>query len=340
MEGLGRASGRAEAGISTAPQNAIPAGKKSGFGRRRNGALSDMFPRCGNARCGSGAIRLWRNRRAPIFEGRWACSRDCLEAMVEAAIRREARTGGAAGTWTHRIPLSLMLLNQGSISEAQLREVAGQKNDSGGDAVRLEEWLLTSGVLSEAALTRAISAQWGCPVFTLSDRCSEALTSALPPFLAEALGALPVRVSGLLYLAFAEKVDRSLSYAVEHITGFRVAAGIARGSEFRREQDRFLACHAPKTRFLDAEQQGALVQGIVSLLEEKRPMEARLARVHDLWWLRVWQEERGGGGLPDCEAVEDWLATSGGRAAEESELEETAGPPIRKAEGSGASCRE
>ncbi|MGA7524139.1 MAG: hypothetical protein WBW84_16930 [Acidobacteriaceae bacterium] len=274
-----------------------------------------MFPRCGYPRCSSGAIRLWRSRRTPVFEGRWSCSPGCLHAMVEAAIGREGsgeRPG--SGEWTPRVPLGLVLLEQGRISEEQLRKARGSRQsteEASGEDVRLEEWLLNSGILSETALTRAISAQWNCPVFALSQTRSEEMISALPPFLAEALGALPVRVSGgrLLYLAFSGRIDRSLSYAVEHVTGLRVAAGMARESELRREQARFLAGASPKTRFLEAEDRRALAGEMAAWIEAERPVEARLARVHELWWLRIWHREQGGAALPAREAVEDLLAT-------------------------------
>jgi len=253
---------------------------------------------------------LWRSRRAPVFEGRWACSPVCLRAMVGAAVHREGRGEARAAGWTHRVPLRLMLLEQGRISEEQLRQAGRRPADREREAAELEEWLLHSGVLGEAALTRAISAQWNCPVFSLSATRPAEVAAAIPGFLAEALGALPVAVAGgrLLYLAFAQGIDRSLSYAVEHMTGLRVASGIARESEFRREQARFLAGRLPRARFLEARDRSALAQKMADWIEEERPIDARLARVHEQWWLRIWRREEPATVLPACEAVEDLLA--------------------------------
>lgn len=297
-----------------------------------------IFPRCGNPSCRSGPLRLWRSRRAPVFEGRWACSPECLRDRVEAAIAREGREDRPASEWAPRIPLRLMLLEQGRISEEQLRGNGPSIRESG----RLEEWLLNSGVLKEAALTRAISAQWNCPVFSLSAVHAEEMAVAVPPFLAEAMGALPVRVSGkeLLYLAFSGRIDRSLIYAVERMTGLRVAAGIAGASEFSREQERFLSGRAPGIQLLEADDRRALAQRMVAWMEEQRPVEARLARVHELWWLRIWHGEAGKAVLPDCATVEDLMATVGPPVEKSRGLEENAVPPIRNAGGSGASCRE
>jgi hypothetical protein len=85
-----------------------------------------------------------------------------------------------------------MLLEQGRLSEQQLREAIESRKrnaEATGEAVRLEDWLLSSGILNETALTRAISAQWNCPVFSLSANRQEEVGATLPPFLAEALGA-------------------------------------------------------------------------------------------------------------------------------------------------------
>jgi hypothetical protein len=238
--------------------------------------------------------------------------------MVEAAMAREGHGDGWESEWRHRIPLRLMLLEQGRISEERLRQAGqvGQRAvEAGEEGMPLEEWLLSSGLLSEAALARAIGAQWNCPVFSLPESRSEETMAAIPPFFAEALGALPVRVSGgrLLYLAFSERIDRSLSYAVERVTGLRVAAGIARESEFRREQARFLQAPAPRTIFLQAADRRALAGEMAAWIEKEQPVEARLARVHELWWLRIWRRAQGSAALPDCAGVEDLLATVGGR---------------------------
>lgn len=299
--------------------------------------LSAMFPRCGDPKCRRGPVRLGRNRRAPVFEGRWACSPECLRAVVEAAITREGQEERTGSAWIPRMPVGLILLEQGRIREEHLRQARRNRQGSSvanGGALRMEEWLLNSGLLSEAALTRAMGAQWNCPVFSLTQRNSAEMTAAVPPFLAEALGALPVRIAGgkLLYLAFSERIDRSLSYAVEHVTGLRVAAGIARKSEFGPEQARYLAAGAPRTRLLEAGSRRALAGELAAWLEQEQPVEARLARVHELWWLRIWRS-RQGAALPAAAMVEDLLATVGGQ-----ELEENAVPPIRKAEDGGASC--
>jgi hypothetical protein len=215
--------------------------------------------------------------------------------------------------------MGLMLVEQGRITPEQLHAaLEGQRSaaEETGEATRLGEWLLRSGVLSEPALTRALSAQWNCPVFSLAGYRPEEMTAAMPRFLSEAVGALPVRAPGgkVLYIAFSGHIDRSLSYAIGRMTGLRVAAGIAPDSEFRGAQERFIATEGPVTRFLEAASSWVLVRAITKLIESEKPVEARLARIHDYYWLRMWRRAAERPGLPARDAVEDLIATFGAGA--------------------------
>jgi hypothetical protein len=286
-------------------------------GDERSGLRAGLFPRCANPRCATGWMHLWRSRKVPGFEGRWACSAECMGELVASAVRREMDGGDAVPPpHPHRLPMGLMLVEQGRISPAQLREALDNQQKSveaTGEKVRLGEWLVRSGVLGEPALTRALSAQWNCPVFPLSGYRPEEVAAAMPRFLSEACAALPVRAARgrLLYVAFSGRIDRSLSYALERMTGLRAVAGLARDSEFGSAQARFLATPAPRTRFLEAASSWVLVRAITKQIESTKPEEARVARIHDYYWLRTWRHASHGPGLPTCEVVEDLLATVG-----------------------------
>jgi hypothetical protein len=276
-----------------------------------------LFSHCANPRCTMGWIRLWRSRRVPGFEGRWACSFECMGELVASAVRRETDFGRSlAAPRPHRLPMGLMLVEQGRITPGQLRtalEGRQQAIEQTGETIRLGEWLMRSGVLSEPALARALSAQWNCPIFSLESYRPEEVAAVMPRFFSEVFGALPVRVSGgkLLYMAFSERIDRSLSYALERIGGLPVTAGIVPDSEFVRAQARLLATAAPRSRYLEAASSWVLARSITRLIESRKPVEARLARIHDYYWLRMfWRGAPGAGPLP-LDAIEDVLCTVG-----------------------------
>ena len=293
---------------------------RSGVARRdepaedRAGAL---FSRCANPRCATGWMRLWRSRRGPGFEGRWACSAACMQELVAAAVRREMDGEGPAEL-VHRLPVGLVLLEQGRITQAQLREaLEAQRRTAGteGESARLGEWLMGSGVLSESALTRGLSAQWNCPVFGLEGWNPNEVAWVAPRILVEAMEALPVRVRGgkLLYLAFSSRIDRSLAYALERMTGMRVAAGIAPESELLDARARYRETPAPAARYIEAGSSWLLARELARRIEEQKPAEARLVRVHDFFWLRLWRRRAEPPAIPALEDVEDMIGTVGAR---------------------------
>ena len=68
-----------------------------------------LFATCANPHCGSGWLHLWRRREAPVFEGGWCCSSDCMAARVASALGREMDGRASAGeSHRHRIPLGLV----------------------------------------------------------------------------------------------------------------------------------------------------------------------------------------------------------------------------------------
>jgi len=233
--------------------------------------------------------------------------------MVTGAVRREMDRGSMA-PHRHSLPMGLLLVEQGRLTPGQLREALEEQRHAAGESEetrRLGEWLIERGVLDEAALARALSAQWNCPVLTL-DACSPGeVAGALPRFLAEATGALPVRVAGgrLLYLAFAGGLDRGLIAALEAMTGVRVAAGIVPDSAFAPAQRAYLECVAPRAHFLEAGNSWLLARALARRIEAERPVEARLRRVHGWFWLRMWR--RPPAGLPRPEDVEDVIGALG-----------------------------
>lgn len=279
-----------------------------------------MFPRCGNPACATGWLHLWRNRRVPAFEGRWACSPACMRALVALALRREKSAGGVSGGWSHRIPIGLLLVEQGRITAAQLRDaLEGWRNRDAekGDRMRLGAWMVESGLLTEPALTRGLSAQWNCAAFSLAHYRPEETASVMPRILVEAFGAVPVRAAaGRVDLAFCGAIDRSLSYAVERATGWRVTAGIAGDRAFRRAQGQYLETPGPRMRCIEAADPLSLARAIAEQIEREKPVEARLVRVHRDIWLRLWRSLAPEPGLAGRSDVEDVLCVQQGSGPE------------------------
>lgn len=285
---------------------------------RISGCRAGLLPVCANPGCRAGWLRLWRSRSTPAFEagweGGWSCSAECTRSLVEAALQRERDGRGPARvsapeSHRHRIPLGLAMLEQGWITAEQLRRaLAAQKAAGQG---RLGVWLRGQGV-DESLITRALGLQWSCPVLAVDAAEVLGLTALVPRLFVDAFGALPLRVAAgrILYLGFEDRLDPGLALALERITGLRVESGLVQESRFRIAHGRALDAAYPPAELVEASSESALATVFARRIERARPVEARLVRVHDCLWLRMWLRPQTGA-VPVPESVRDVIASLG-----------------------------
>ncbi len=315
MPFLGRRAAKLEpsepAGPRGGEQHAGADPETSGFGasffKRPKPAL---LRTCANPNCDSGWLHLIRRRSGPVFEGGWSCSANCTHAMVEKAIRRERESRGASSSEgrRHRIPLGLVMLEQGWISAGQQRRAVEAQRTAGGG--RLGGWLVGREGVPEELVTRALGLQWSCPVLGVDQHDPEAMTGFLPRLFIDAFGALPLRATAgrLLYMGFEERLDAALALAVERMTGMRVESGLVQGSLFRAAHTRMLAARFPRVELIEATSEPAAAQAIARSIEKTRPLNARLVRAHECLWLRMWTRPTTGP-YPDPAAVRDLICS-------------------------------
>jgi len=266
-----------------------------------------VLPICVNPACGSGWLRLWRPRQAPVFEGGWLCGAACARAVVLTAVAREMDgRQEEVVVHRHRIPLGLVLVSQGAITPEQLKAALSKQKVSGG---RVGMWLRREHGVEERAVTRGLAAQWGCPVLLLDNHTPAKMASLVPRLFLEVFGVLPLRQAGtrLLYLGYADRIDRCVDFAIERMTGLRVEAGLVDGAEFGRAHARILDEVFPPARLIEAEGREALAASFTRIIEAAKPTESRLVRIRDYYWLRMWRRGAGMEARPD--SVEDVLGS-------------------------------
>lgn len=297
------------AGLRTELQEAIRQDRSSGPWSAREGRRPSIFATCANPECGSGWLKLLRSRSGPVFESGWSCSAGCTATRVEAGVRREMEARGHADeSHRHRIPLGLAMLEQGWITGGQLRGALEAQKAAGGG--RLGQWLVRQQGVSEQLVTRALGLQWSCPVLGMELHDSEGLTALLPRLFVDAFGALPLRVAAgkILYLGFEARLDPVLALAVERMTGLRVESGLVQESLFRPAHARMLNAKFPAVELIETNSEPALVQALSRRVEQVRPVESRLVRMHDCLWLRMWLYPQKGP-LPEAGSIEDLICS-------------------------------
>ena len=169
-----------------------------------------------------------------------------MAARVAWALNREMDGRGSPREGhRHRIPLGLVLLEQGWITNQDLRAALQLQKDAGGG--RLGRWLVESRSASQENVTRALGLQWGCPVLAMEFHHPEGLTALVPRLFVDAFGALPLRVAAgrILYLGFEDHLDAALALALERMTGLEVVGGLVQEPAFRPAHSRLLEARFP-----------------------------------------------------------------------------------------------
>ena len=223
------------------------AGRDFSFDAGRSGPVSLLakkFPRlrrilrtCENPACSKSKLNwwFWRSHSDGIrLQGRWYCGPNCFEQVASDEFRRLCTAPEPGRKKVHRMPIGLLMLSRGAISDAQLKHALSLQRRKGN--TRIGKCLQEIGAATEKDITAGLAAQWGCPVYPLEDS-PESLrhASLLPVMLLESGRMLPVhvlRIPQTLYLAFVEGIDRNALYAVEQMLGLRTVPCIVSESAY------------------------------------------------------------------------------------------------------------
>jgi hypothetical protein len=189
--------------------------------------------RCVHAR--SWWRRLRGRPRGILFHGAWYCLDGCLESVLTTKLPsphpRAAQPGGGC-----RVPLGLLLLSRQQLTIEQLRAALDTQRAAGRG--RIGEWLQHLGFVTEQQVTAALARQWSCPVLRPGSRLlGPDCPLQIPVTLLESFVMLPVAYvpsTAALHIAFAERIDYGVLYALEQMLGCRTEPCLAVPSALRR----------------------------------------------------------------------------------------------------------
>ena len=175
------------------------------------------------------ARRLWRRLRwwnTPIrFHDRRCCAPQCFEKMVRQRFGQPLTMASPVDTVRHRIPLGLLMLSRGQLTNQQLQSALDAQQSSGNR--RLGEWLEKLGFATEQQVTAALGLQWACPVLVHGERRDAGCAGILPYRLLETFRMVPllfVEATRTFYLAFSDGIDYPVLYALEQMLNCRTEA--------------------------------------------------------------------------------------------------------------------
>jgi hypothetical protein len=194
--------------------------------------------RCGAPDCkrgGAAKLSLLARYSGVHYNNRWYHEMECLKTELTARLSQTLQTYADGRERAHRLPIGLLLVNRGAISSQQLKEALRLQREAGQG--KLSYWLEQIAPLDEAEVTAALGQQWGCPVFRPTSRSVFVAPDGNVPFpILAAAKAVPVRSSlagKQMHIAFSERIDHTLLYAVEEMLGCRTIACVSPDSMVR-----------------------------------------------------------------------------------------------------------
>jgi hypothetical protein len=175
----------------------------------------------------------------------WFCSPLCLEESVEDHLRGLFFETPRPAPIRTTMPLGLMMLSRGVISDSQLYEAIAMQRSTG---EKIGACLHRLGLISFEEIASAVAAQWGCPVFP-AESVQLACSTLIPLSLIERYRMLPVHLvtqGRRLFVGCCDKVDHSALISIEHMLGCETEACII-------PEPKFLQVLEHRKRYTDGE---------------------------------------------------------------------------------------
>jgi hypothetical protein len=180
--------------------------------------------------CWNGKIRL---------QGSCYCIPQCFENAARECFSDACIAGVAASPIEHRIPLGLLMLSRGQLTDWQLRAAMQAQHVNG--HLRIGEWLEKLGFATEQQVTAALALQWACPVLAWKAPRDASCARMLPYRLLERFRMLPVQfvaATRMFYVAFCDGIDYTALYSIEQMLDCHTEACLISRSSMDRELER------------------------------------------------------------------------------------------------------
>lgn len=247
-----------------------------------------------------------------LLGGARYCQDRCLEQALADALFR-IQSAPQKKPKRHRIPLGLILISRQQLTAEQLRiALEAQRREGQG---LIGEWLQNFGFADEHQITAALARQWCCPVLrNQSSLPHDGSLPKLPCILLAGFAMVPVgyvQETTTLYLAFGERVDHGVLYAVEQMTGCHTEPCMAASSFVSGQLRAMEPRDNDEIVFEDALGSPESCRIVASYCARLSASEVRIALCTSYIWIRLFRSS-----LPPFDLVLDCPEeTSGGLAS-------------------------
>lgn len=251
-------------------------------------AWKQLVARCSHPQCSTGAswANMLRRTSGFWFEQQWFCSPRCLEETIEqhllACFHEDHRPAPVRTT----MPMGLMMLARGIISDLQLHNALELQRSSG---EKIGACLQRLSDISFDDIASVVAAQWGCPVFPAAS-VQLGCSMLVPCSLMERYRMAPVHLVSQghrLFIGFCDKVNHTALIAVEHMLDCDTEACIIPEPKLlnvleyrKRDTDGEVAVSRPSSATETARM-------ILSYAQQTSAEDIRLRAVEGNIWVRI-----------------------------------------------------
>lgn len=249
-----------------------------------------LQPRCSRVTCSSHRLpALWSSQAPVRFGGMWFCSPACAESAIRRCLDELRSRATQARQHAHRVPLGLLLLSRGELSEGQLQTALEAQR--AGRPRRIGEWLQILQLASEQQVLAGLGLQWAVPVLSSPPAGLQSCASLLPPMLRRELKLVPVRYvasSNELYLAGSEKADQAVLASIAQMLNCRIQACLVSERTLSRWLETDLGVEEDTTQSFERVHSLAEILRITcSYAARLSSDELRIARCQSQIWVRL-----------------------------------------------------
>jgi len=200
----------------------------------------DRLLDCNDGEC-NGPSRAWRrlsNGGGSIhLDGSRYCFPECFERRLRQRFQEMQADEIPKPRAPHRVPLGLMMLSRGHVTNAQLRRAldAQQQNGSG----KIGEWIQKLGYAPELQVTGALAVQWSCPV--IKSLPLNTHSNGVPVALLKMFRMVPVQFVAArrkFHFAFCGNIEYQALLAIERILCCQTEACLTTSAEVESALER------------------------------------------------------------------------------------------------------
>jgi len=215
------------------------------------------------------------------------CFPHCFERELTRRLNRLRPTRAVRPRPAHRVPLGLLMLSRGELTDSQLRQTLQEQQRH--KERRIGECMQQLGYVREPQVTAALALQWCCPV--LKTLPQQAVDCGVPLGLLRRFQMLPVHFSAAtraLHIAFADDIEYPALVAIEEMVGCKTQACLTTSSglqaAFERMEQQSVPLEKQFTGIRAPEEMTRITSSYAARLFAD---DVRAVACGDLAWVRI-----------------------------------------------------